>query len=252
MTHTKKAYNAFAEEYNQSRLQKDDTRLYNEYYELPSIKKALGNILGKKLLDIGCGTGTHITHYTKMGAKCFGIDVSESMIKIAKKTHPDIPFTVGTMTQLPYPDNTFDIITASLSIHYEKNITKVLQEISRVLKKGGRLYYSTDSVIEHTMQVKKDTTTKIKAVGYIKTNTTEIFGNTQPIKKKNWEMMPGMNVTTYSFSLHTHMSAMRNAKLTFIDYQECKPTTYIKKRNPVLYETLTKVPLFAIYVAQKN
>ena len=101
-----------------------EKRIFNELVEVPSMVKSVGNIKGKKLLDVGCGAGVHIKKYLKKGAKCRGIDISKSMIEMAKKNCPNVDFKVGSMTKLPYKDSSFDIVTASLSMDYIKNLEK--------------------------------------------------------------------------------------------------------------------------------
>ena len=58
--HNKKMYDQFGKEYQKGRDEKQKCRLYNEFLEVPSMIKAVGNIRGEKLLDVGCGAGVHI------------------------------------------------------------------------------------------------------------------------------------------------------------------------------------------------
>ena len=91
-TRTKKMYDQFGKEYQRTRNEKHKSRLYNEYFEVPCMVKAVGDIKGKKLLDIGCGAGVHIKKYLSKGAKCWGIDISHSMIDMAKQNCPTVEF----------------------------------------------------------------------------------------------------------------------------------------------------------------
>ena len=78
-------YDNFGKEYVKTRKENSPERAYNEYMELPAMIEAVGNIKGKKLLDIGCGAGIHIEKYLKKGTICEGIDISETMIELARK-----------------------------------------------------------------------------------------------------------------------------------------------------------------------
>jgi 2-polyprenyl-3-methyl-5-hydroxy-6-metoxy-1,4-benzoquinol methylase len=83
--YTKRIYDKFGAEYQKSRDEKQVDRVYNEFLEVPWMIKAVGNINGKCLLDIGCGAGVHAKKYLAKGAKVWGIDISKTMIELAKK-----------------------------------------------------------------------------------------------------------------------------------------------------------------------
>lgn len=140
----KEAYNTTAEKFFISRSKNIGvTGFQNREVEQPVMYSLVPNKLNKKkLLDLGCGPGIHLKEYSKRGAKCFGLDISEEMIKIAKKNCPKANLTVGSIYQMDYPNNYFDIVTASFVLDHVKEINTVVKEIRRVIKKGGTLTYS--------------------------------------------------------------------------------------------------------------
>ena len=97
----------------------------------------------KKILDIGCGDGGELRNFIKYGAKpnhLFGIELLEDRIEIAKDVSPNINFRCGNALNLPYEDESFDIVaqfTVFTSI-LKKGIKKdIAKEMLRVLKKEG-------------------------------------------------------------------------------------------------------------------
>ncbi len=100
------------------------------------------------LLDVGCGTGFLFDILAgQRPARCCGVDLSEGMIRMAKKKQLDgAEFAVGSADRLPYPDETFDIVTCSQSFHHYPYPEKAMLEAKRVLKKGG-LYLLSDTGI---------------------------------------------------------------------------------------------------------
>ena len=103
---------------------------------------------GESLLDVGCGTGgVTIPAKERLGpsGKAVGVDPAPEMIDVArqKAQHKgtDVDFRIGVIENLPFPDASFDVVTASLMIHHLPVHLQVkgLAEIYRVLKPGGRL-----------------------------------------------------------------------------------------------------------------
>jgi len=68
------------------------------------------------------------------------------MIVIAKKENPKVEFKVGSGYKIPY-EGKFDIVFASLALHYVRDWNKVFREVKRVLKKGGLFIFSNGNPI---------------------------------------------------------------------------------------------------------
>ncbi len=97
-------------------------------------------------LDIGCGTGWAVRHASgivKENGKAFGIDLSPKMIETAKANSPNnqnIFFLEANAENLPFEDNFFEFIICTNSFHHYIYPLRVLDEIFRVLKRGGEIY----------------------------------------------------------------------------------------------------------------
>ena len=98
------------------------------------------------LLDIGCGTGYLIDMLSKEHeAEYIGVDLSQEMInKASSKKITSAKFVVGKSDEIPFEDNTFDVVTCSQSFHHYPDTFKAMKEANRVLKKGG-LYILSDT-----------------------------------------------------------------------------------------------------------
>ena len=95
---------------------------------------------GDKVLDVGCGTGSQLASYADVGAECYGIDLSEAMLEVARDKLGDrAELTCGDATAMPYDDETFDLSVASLFLHElpTETATAVLGEMARVTKPDG-------------------------------------------------------------------------------------------------------------------
>jgi ubiquinone/menaquinone biosynthesis C-methylase UbiE len=97
---------------------------------------------GMNILDVGCGTGSQLELYQRYKCNLFGIDLSPSMLNVARKRLGDsAQLELGNATEMPYEDDKFNLVISMLSIHEMSPDTRssVINEIKRVLKSNGRL-----------------------------------------------------------------------------------------------------------------
>jgi ubiquinone/menaquinone biosynthesis C-methylase UbiE len=96
---------------------------------------------GMNILDVGCGTGSHLELYQRYKCNLYGIDLSPSMLDVARERLGETArLDLGDATELPYEDAKFDLVISMLSLHEMSPETRsaVLNEIKRVLKSDGR------------------------------------------------------------------------------------------------------------------
>jgi SAM-dependent methyltransferase len=98
---------------------------------------------GVRLLDLATGTGAVARAATRRGASVVGVDVSEPMLAVAREFSPEIDFRVADAHGLPLPDGEFDVVNCALALSHFQDPPKALGEVSRVLRRGGRLVAST-------------------------------------------------------------------------------------------------------------
>ena len=103
---------------------------------------------GEQVLDVGCGTGTlamEVARRVGRAGHVAGVDPGTEQIACARtkaaRRHVPIEFQIGVIEQLPFPDQTFDVVFSTLMMHHLPASLKRqgLAEIARVLKPGGRL-----------------------------------------------------------------------------------------------------------------
>jgi len=105
------------------------------------------NWKGIKVLDIGCGGGLACEFLAKQGANVSGIDLSLNSIKAAqahaKESHLKIDYQCGVAENLPYSENTFDVVVCFDVLEHVEDWGKVIREIYRVLNKNGIFLFDT-------------------------------------------------------------------------------------------------------------
>jgi ubiquinone/menaquinone biosynthesis C-methylase UbiE len=100
-----------------------------------------------QVLDVGCATGDMAARLKERGYDVSGVDIAEPMVARARERWPGIRFEVGDGEGLPFPDNSFDGVVCLGVIEYQDRDERMLQEIRRVLKPGGRAVLSTPSAV---------------------------------------------------------------------------------------------------------
>jgi len=104
-----------------------------------------------KVLDIGCGAGFLSNPLAKAGHKVTGIDLSKESLLIAeskdetKRCH----YLYGNALDLPFADESFDVITAMDILEHVEDPEKLVKEAARVLRPGGLFFFHT---FNRTMQ----------------------------------------------------------------------------------------------------
>ena len=94
-----------------------------------------------RVLDAGCGAGRMSRYLADRGCRVEGIDLSPNMVVMAQRDHPDLPFRVGSLTDLPYPDNKFAGVMLWYSIIHTPPAgqARIFGEAARVMRPGAHL-----------------------------------------------------------------------------------------------------------------
>jgi len=99
---------------------------------------------GKVVLDAGCGGGRNTVAMAQLGAaEAHGIDISATGIEDATRrarNYPQARFLQASVENIPYPDQTFDVVWCAGVLMHTGHDDKVLEELARVIKPGGLLY----------------------------------------------------------------------------------------------------------------
>jgi demethylmenaquinone methyltransferase/2-methoxy-6-polyprenyl-1,4-benzoquinol methylase len=99
---------------------------------------------GDRALDLCCGTGDIAFALARRGAETTGLDFSEKMLEVAAARHfkspiSNLKFIQGDAQQIPFPDNSFDIVTVGYGLRNLASWERGLDEIFRVARPGARL-----------------------------------------------------------------------------------------------------------------
>ena len=94
-----------------------------------------------RLLDVGCGSGLALRLAADRGAAVTGLDASAALLEHAGRRVPGAPLVQGELEELPFADDSFDVVTGFNSFQYAARPAVALREAARVLVPGGRVLY---------------------------------------------------------------------------------------------------------------
>ncbi|OGM15574.1 hypothetical protein A2985_01940 [Candidatus Woesebacteria bacterium RIFCSPLOWO2_01_FULL_43_11] len=106
----------------------------------PAMKR-LSRLAGQvsSILDMGCGEGTRLNLLAKRAQKAVGIDISRKAIELAKKKYPKLDFRQGDLEELPFRNESFELVYCAFVFEHLESPETALKEGIRVLRKGGSL-----------------------------------------------------------------------------------------------------------------
>jgi ubiquinone/menaquinone biosynthesis C-methylase UbiE len=201
---------------------------WNEQYDRPAIHALTGDVNGRDVLDVGCAAGVLTAQLAARGASVVGVDVSPVMVDIARRRCPHAQFHQADLAEpLDFPDDSFDLVTASLVMHYLPEWEPTLREFRRVLRSGGALVMS----VHHP-----ETWRTFRLPSYFSRHLITDYwdiGGPEP-----------MEVQFYHRSLGAIFGELRRAQFRVDDLVEAQPLPEMQQHDARAYAHLTTMPHF--------
>ena len=142
----KESWDRISQDYQaRMRIPTDDV-YWGEFVASERQLKLLGEVKGKKILEICCGGAQNSIALLKWGAEVYGIDLSRKQIlygkRLARKEKRQIDLIVGNAEKLPFKNGYFDMVITAISLLYVPNLAAAISEVNRVLRRRGYFVFS--------------------------------------------------------------------------------------------------------------
>ena len=214
----------------------NETNAWNALYERPAMLSLLGDLGGKHVLDAGCGGGALAAAMLERGARVTGLEISASMANLARERlgeRASIHVADLARPLTMCADASFDIVAASLVLHYLERWEPTLREFGRVLVPGGIVAISAH---HPTMDW------QLAGGSYFETRRI-----TEEWRKGG----VSATITVWRRPLTAMVSAFRSTAFVLDDLVEPMPVADCAARFPDQYRSLTTTPRFLFFRLRK-
>ena len=204
---------------------------------------AVGDVSGRKVIDLGCGEGRFRRMLSERGAEVTGVDLCRPLIEFARKQRvSDESYMIGDMEDLGgVASDEFDLAVSYVTLVDVPDMRSAVCEAFRVLRRGGRLVVCN----LHPM---------ISAnPGWIRQGNRQIH---YPVDRyfdegeRNISRRQDMPWTNFHRTLSRHVRTFLDAGFTVEDIREPTPTAAQARQYPYVSDNL-RVPEFIIYILRK-
>lgn len=116
----------------------------------PRVQQRIAEHFGNRpvrVLDVGCGGGFLSNRLAQAGHSVVGVDLSESSLEVARRHDPTgrVEYRVANALELPFPNGSFEVVTAMDFLEHVEEPARVVSEAARVLAPGGLFFFHTFS-----------------------------------------------------------------------------------------------------------
>ncbi len=206
----------------------------------PELKKVLGDLKGKRILDLGCGNGYWLPYFAKKAKAVNGVDFSPELLRIAaKRTKHLKKVKLGFADigkKLPFSSGRFDVVFASMVLFFlnKAALRRLFKEVARVLKKDGKFIFSVNHPLYYLIQY------KVKLKDYQKY---------QSLKAKTLGGKAVLNY--YHVPLEDYFQFALDANFELLDFKEAVITSDFARKYP-RYKDVVGLPRIAVFSFEKD
>lgn len=207
------------------------------YIERPSLDKHLAGLLSPvaKVIDAGCGVGRTVKYLVEAGValpNILAIDVNPDMVKVTRKTVPQVKIIQADIEYLPVSNDSQDIVLCTHVLHYFDNdkYLSTMRTFRRILKPGGVLF----TIITHPIRTSKSDLSQYFKRRWIIDQTP--WGTASPLFFRptsdlvNLALEAGLTLESLD-ELEVHPDGKDNNPIEYQKYAVCPPRLALKLKK---------------------
>lgn len=218
----------------------------NDLLEEPIIDELLAEVVGKVLLDLGCGDGRYAAKLMNRGLKVYqGVDASENMIRLAQEhllEFAEASVERQTLEEITVTRRSYDILLSRLVLHYLEDLAHIFAVAHQSLREDGCFVFSVEHPIITSNYAAYNQQAKVKRQDWVVDN---YFYSGQRINK--WI---GKEVIKYHRTLEEYVRLIQKTGFALEEIRESKPVraNFVEQTE---YERRMKIPLFLLFKVRK-
>lgn len=212
----------------------------------PVMLRMCGVVPGKRVLDLACGEGRFSRMLARRGARCFGLDLIQQMVRTARERDGSANgYAVADAARIPALEASFDLVISYVTMIDFPDFRAVIAEIGRVLRPGGSLVVSNLSFV---------TANALPTSGWVRDEQgmRKYYAIDRYAEEgSKWYEWAGIRIENHHRPLSAYMTAYLGAGLTLREFEEPVPTKEWM-REDLRYEDWFRVPYFNVMRWEKQ
>lgn len=202
--------------------------------------RLVGDVTGRRVLDLGCGEGRFCRMLSERGAETVGIDPTAGMVATASARHPSGRYVRAPAEALPFADASFNVGVSYITLVDIEGYRGAIHEVARVLKPGGRFIVANVSFVSASTAWVRD------EQGRRLYRPVDRYLEERPIPLE-WR---DIRVINWHRPLSSYMQAYLDAGFVLRDFLEPMPADDSLRDNPH-FEDWYRVPEFTVMVWER-
>lgn len=219
----------------------------------------LGDVSGKRILEIGCGGAQNSIALSKWGARAIGLDLSSRQIlygrRLARKEKVEVPLILGNMETLPFKDGTFDIVTTAISLLYVPDLMTTVGEVNRVLAEDGFFAFSMEHPLNEGKLIRFRGKPAVVVRDYFKRRIvrwTDRLPDGSRVRMHSYyrtlqDYLDALTANGFVLERYVELERLEESALNALDRAQLKTD----KKARRLYRFMKEAPLWVVIKARK-